>query len=104
MFRFGVFELDAQAGELRKHGLRLKLQDQPLNVLIMLLEHSGEPVTREQLQKALWPDGTHVDFENAINGAVRKLRDALRVRGVTLRNPMTAVVVPERSNLSCWVL
>ncbi|SPF38274.1 putative Transcriptional regulatory protein-like protein [Candidatus Sulfopaludibacter sp. SbA4] len=76
-YRFGVFELDARGGELRKHGIRIKLQDQPRQILMLLLERAGEVVTREEIQKRLWPDNTFVDFDNAINSAVRKLRDAL---------------------------
>jgi DNA-binding winged helix-turn-helix (wHTH) protein len=77
IYRFGVFELFSATGELRKHGLRLKLQDQPVRILILLLEHAGEIVTREQIQKRLWADDVHVDYENAINSAVRKIREAL---------------------------
>lgn len=76
-FQFGVFELIPQTRELRKHGVKLKLQDQPLHILILLLEHPGEIITREEIQKRLWPENTYVDFDNAINSAVRKLRDAL---------------------------
>jgi DNA-binding winged helix-turn-helix (wHTH) protein len=76
-YRFGTFELDPRAGELRKHGVRIKLQDQPLQVLLLLLEHPGDAVTREEIQNRLWPPGTHVDYDNAINSAMRKLRDAL---------------------------
>jgi Tol biopolymer transport system component/DNA-binding winged helix-turn-helix (wHTH) protein len=76
-FQFGVFEINPQTRELRKHGVRLKLQDQPLEVLLLLLEHPGEIVTREEIQKRLWPENTYVDFDNAINSAIRKLRDAL---------------------------
>jgi Tol biopolymer transport system component/DNA-binding winged helix-turn-helix (wHTH) protein len=76
-FQFGVFEINRHTRELRKHGLKLKLQDQPIEVLLLLLEHSGEIVTREEIQKRLWPENTHVDFDNAINSSVRKLRDAL---------------------------
>ena len=84
VYRFGVFELDARTLELRKHGLRIKLQEQPTQVLSLLLEHTGEVVTREQIQKHLWPDTTFVDFDNAINSAVRKLREAL---GDVAENP-----------------
>lgn len=83
-YRFGAFELDARGGELRKHGIKIKLQDQPQQILLLLLEHAGEVVTREQIQKQLWSDDTFVDFDNAINSAVRKLRDAL---GDTAENP-----------------
>jgi len=76
-FRFGAFELDLRTGELRKDGLRIRLQEQPFQVLGMLLEHPGEVVTREELQKKLWPAGTFVDFEHGLNKAINKIRDAL---------------------------
>ena len=75
--RFGVFEVDLRAGELHKHGLRVRLQDQPFQVLAMLLEHPGAVVTREELQKRLWPADTFVDFDHGLNKAVNKIRDAL---------------------------
>lgn len=75
--RFGVYELDLRAGELRKSGLKIKLQDQPLQILAMLLERPGEIVTREELQKRLWPQDTFVDFDLSLNSAVKKLRQAL---------------------------
>ena len=75
--RFGVFEVDVRAGELRKHGLRVRLQEQPFQVLAMLLEHPGEVVTREELQKKLWPADTFVDFDHGLNKAINKIRDAL---------------------------
>jgi TolB-like protein/DNA-binding winged helix-turn-helix (wHTH) protein/Tfp pilus assembly protein PilF len=75
--RFGVFEFDHRTGELRKHGLRIKLQGQPIHVLSMLLEHPGEVVTREELQKRLWPADTFVDFEHSVNAAIKRLRAAL---------------------------
>jgi TolB-like protein/DNA-binding winged helix-turn-helix (wHTH) protein/Tfp pilus assembly protein PilF len=75
--RFGVFELDIRAGELRKHGLRVRLQEQPFQILAMLLEHPGEVVTREELQKKLWPADTFVDFDHGLNKAVSKIREAL---------------------------
>jgi eukaryotic-like serine/threonine-protein kinase len=74
---FGVFELDVGTGELRKAGLKIKLQEQPFRVLTMLLEHSGELVTREELLSRLWPSGTFVDFDHGLNVAVKKLRRAL---------------------------
>jgi DNA-binding winged helix-turn-helix (wHTH) protein len=77
IYRFGAFELASGPGELRKHGTRLKLQDQPVRLLILLLENAGEIVTREQIQKRLWADDVHVDYENAINSSMRKLRDVL---------------------------
>jgi TolB-like protein/DNA-binding winged helix-turn-helix (wHTH) protein/Flp pilus assembly protein TadD len=75
--RFGVFELDLRAGELRKHGLRVRLQEQPMQLLAMLLEHPGEVVTREELQKKLWPADTFVDFDHGLNKAISKIREAL---------------------------
>lgn len=77
VYRFGSFELLTGPGELRKHGTRIKLQDQPLQILVLLLEHAGGLVTRERIQNKLWPPGTYVDYDNAINSAVRKLREAL---------------------------
>jgi len=74
---FGVFELDLRAGELRKHGLRVRLQEQPFQVLAMLLEHPGEVVTREELQRRLWPADTFVDFDHGLNKAISKIREAL---------------------------
>jgi TolB-like protein/DNA-binding winged helix-turn-helix (wHTH) protein/Tfp pilus assembly protein PilF len=75
--RFGVFELDLRSGELRKHGLRVRLQEQPLRLLEMLLERPGEVVTREELQKRLWPADTFVDFDHGLNKAINKIREAL---------------------------
>jgi Tol biopolymer transport system component/DNA-binding winged helix-turn-helix (wHTH) protein len=77
LLRFGVFELDLRAGELRKAGLRVKLQGQPFQVLAMLLESPGKVVTREELQQQLWQSDTFVDFEHGLNTAVKKLRQAL---------------------------
>ena len=75
--RFGLFELDLRTGELRKSGIRIKLQEQPFQILAMLLEHPSEIVTREDLQKRLWPQDTFVDFDLSLNSAVKKLRLAL---------------------------
>jgi Tol biopolymer transport system component/DNA-binding winged helix-turn-helix (wHTH) protein len=75
--RFGAFELDVRAGELRKHGIRVKLQDQPFQILVMLLEQPGQVVTREQLHQKLWAEGTFVDFEHGLNAAIQRLRQAL---------------------------
>jgi cholera toxin transcriptional activator len=76
-FRFGVFEADEEAGELRKQGRRLSLQGQPFQVLVMLLVRPGELVSRAEIQKRLWPDGTFVDFDHGLNTAINKIRDAL---------------------------
>ena len=75
--RFGVFEVDLRAGELRKHGVRLRLQEQPFQVLAMLLERPGETVTREELRNRLWTAETFVDFDHGVNKAVNRIRDAL---------------------------
>jgi TolB-like protein/DNA-binding winged helix-turn-helix (wHTH) protein/Tfp pilus assembly protein PilF len=75
--RFGVFEVDLRAGELHKHGLRIQLQEQPFQVLAMLLGRAGHVVSREELQKKLWPADTFVDFDHGLNKAVNKIRDAL---------------------------
>ena len=77
MVRFGPFEADFRAGELRKHGVKLKLVGQPFEVLAMLLECPGQLVTREELRARLWPTDTFVDFDHGLNAAVNKLRDAL---------------------------
>jgi TolB-like protein/DNA-binding winged helix-turn-helix (wHTH) protein/tetratricopeptide (TPR) repeat protein len=74
---FSDFEVDLRSGELRKHGIRIKLQIQPFHVLQILLEHPGEVVTREELQKRIWPADTFVDFDQGLNNAVKKLREAL---------------------------
>jgi cholera toxin transcriptional activator len=83
-FRFGVFEADAATGELRKQGIRIKLNVQPFQILILLLERPNEILTREQIARELWPEGTFVDFEHGVNSAVNRIRDAL---GDTARNP-----------------
>src|SRR6202030_4381371 len=75
--RFGTFELDLQTGELRHAGQRVKLQEQPFQVLAALLEYPGKIVTREELRSKLWPEDTFVDFDHSLNAAVKRLRDAL---------------------------
>lgn len=75
--RFGVFELDLTAGELRKNGVKLRLQGQPFQVLALLLERSGEVVSREELQQKLWPADTFVDFDHSLNTAINKVREVL---------------------------
>ena len=83
-YRFGVFEADASTGELRKQGLRVKVNVQPFQVLLILLARPGELVTREEISKQLWPDGTFVDYEHGVNSAVNRIREAL---GDQARNP-----------------
>src|SRR6266704_4267357 len=75
--RFGIFELDADAGELRKQGTRMKLQEQPLQMLQVLLQRPGEIVTREELQQKIWPSDTFVDFDHGLYNAIKRLREAL---------------------------
>src|SRR5215467_9205642 len=75
--RFGVFELNPAAGELRKHGVRVRLQDQPLKLLLCLIESPGEICTREDLIRSIWPEGTFVDYERGLNVAITRLRQVL---------------------------
>src|SRR5579875_1627919 len=79
-YRFGAFEADAATGELRRQGLRVRLHAQPFQVLLLLLDRPGEVVTREEISRELWPDGTFVDYEHGVNAAVNRLREALRDR------------------------
>ncbi len=111
--RFGVFEADLKTGELRKHGLKIKLQQQPFQILVTLLERPGEVVTRQDLRLKLWPVDTHVDFYSSLKTAINKVREAL---GDSAENPrfietlnrrgyrfiapvsgMTPAIPPERS-------
>jgi len=91
--RFGVYEVDLQTGELRKRGLRLRLQEKPFQILARLLEHPGEMVTREELRQALWPADTFVDFDNSLNAAINKLREAL---GDSADHPRYVETLPRR--------
>src|SRR5437660_3826388 len=75
--RFGVFEVDLRVGELRKRGVKIKLQDQPFQILQILLERSGEVVTREELRGRIWPADTFVDFDQGLNNAIKRLRESL---------------------------
>jgi cholera toxin transcriptional activator len=77
VFCFGVFEADESKGELRKHGVRIKLHSQPFQVLLMLLERPAEVVAREEMRQRLWGEDTYVDFDHGLNSAVNKIRDAL---------------------------
>ncbi len=91
--RFGVFELDTRSSELRRNGMRVRLADQPIQILQLLLEHPGHLVTREQLRERLWSSGTYVDFDLGLNSAVRKLREAL---GDSAENPRFIETLPRR--------
>src|SRR6202048_861695 len=75
--RFGIFEANLETGELRRNGAKVKLQDQPFQLLALLLARPGEIVTREELRSQLWSDDTFVDFDHGLNAAIRRLRDAL---------------------------
>ena len=91
--RFGTFDVDLRAGELRKQGKRTKLQEQPFRVLTVVLQRPGEVVTREELRNENWPPDTFVDFDNSLNTAVNKLREAL---GDSADNPRFIETLPRR--------
>jgi TolB-like protein len=91
--RFGTFELDLHSRELRDGSTTVRLQRQPFEILCLMLEHRGTVVTREQLQRRLWPDGTFVDFEHSLNAAIRRLRTAL---GDDADQPKFVETVPRR--------
>lgn len=91
--RFGAFELDQEAGELRREGSKIRLQEQPLQILQILLEQSGKVVSREELQKRIWPSDTFVDFDHGINNAIKRLREAL---GDTADTPLYIETLPRR--------
>jgi len=93
ILRFGVFEVDVRAGELRKQGVRIKLQEQPFHVLTVLLQRPDEVVTREELRSENWPADTFVDFDNSLNTAINKLREAL---GDSADNPRFIETLPRR--------
>jgi DNA-binding winged helix-turn-helix (wHTH) protein len=93
LVRFGVFEADLRTGELRRSGAKVKLQEQPFQVLAALLERPGTVVTREELRTHLWQADTFVDFDHSLNAAVRRLRDAL---GDTAQNPRFVETVSRR--------
>ncbi len=91
--RFGVFEVDVRAGELRKQGVRIKLHEKPFQVLLALLEHPGEVITRKELQERLWPEDTFVEFENGLNNAISRLRETL---GDSADSPRFIETLPRR--------
>jgi len=90
---FGAFELDLRAGELRKQGVKIKLQEQPFQILAMLLANPGQVVTREELRNRLWPSDTFVDFDHSLNKAINKLRESL---GDSAENPRFVETLPRR--------
>src|SRR6201981_3761819 len=93
ILRFGTFEVDVRAGELRKQGKRIKLQDQPFQVLSALLQRPGDMVSRQELRSQIWPQNTFVDFDNSLNTAINKLREAL---GDSADNPRFIETLPRR--------
>lgn len=93
LLRFGAFEADLQARELRKQGMLVKLQDQPFQVLVVLLENAGDVVTREHLRQRLWPSDTFVDVDNSVNAAINRLREAL---GDSAESPRYVETLPRR--------
>jgi len=92
-YRFGVFEANAATGELRRQGIRVKLNAQPFQMLMLLLARPGELVTREDITRELWPEGTFVDFEHGVNSAVNRIREAL---GDKANNPRFVETVARR--------
>jgi len=92
-YRFGVFEANAATGELRRQGIRVKLNTQPFQMLMLLLARPGELLTREDITRELWPEGTFVDFEHGVNSAVNRIREAL---GDKANNPRFVETVARR--------
>src|SRR5271154_4459702 len=91
--RFGLFEVDLGRGTLTRQGVRLRIQEQPFRILELLLQQNGEIVTRETLRHALWPEGTHVNFDGSLNAALKKLRAALQDDA---ENPRFVETVPRQ--------
>lgn len=91
--RFGQFELDVHSAELRRNGRRVKVQPQPLKLLVLLARRSGALVTRDEIRTELWPSGTYVDFDQAVNFAVKQIREAL---GDSADRPLYLETVPRR--------
>src|SRR2546427_10280949 len=91
--RFGPCEVDSRVGELVKQARRIRLQDQPLHILAMLLEHPGEMVTRDELRQRLWSGDPFVDFDHALNNAINRLREA---RGDSAENSRYLETIPRR--------
>jgi DNA-binding winged helix-turn-helix (wHTH) protein len=94
-FRFGEFELNVDAGELRRNNRRLKLQPQPFKLLVLLVRRAGNLVSREDIRRELWPDGTFVDFDQSVNFSIKQIRDAL---GDSADRPLYLETVPRRGH------
>src|ERR1700720_677157 len=93
LVRFGLFEADLRAGELRRNGVKVRLQDLPFRALTLLLTRPGEVITREEFRQSLWPSDVFVDFEQGISSAVMRLRDAL---GDSADNPIFIATIERR--------
>src|SRR5713226_3307288 len=93
ILRFGIYEVNVRAGEVRKQGVRIKLQEQPFHVLTLLLQRAGDVVTREELRSQIWQSDTFVDFDNGLNTSINKLREAL---GDSADNPRFIETLPRR--------
>jgi DNA-binding winged helix-turn-helix (wHTH) protein len=94
-FRFGEFELDVDAGELRRDDRRLKLQPQPFKLLVLLVRRAGRLVTRDEIRGELWADGTYVDFDQAVNFSIKQIRDVLKDEA---ERPLYIETVPRRGH------
>src|SRR5579864_3509677 len=93
VLRFDIFQLDLRASELRKHGVKLRLQGQPLQVLATLLKRAGDLVTREELRAEIWPADTFVDFDHSLHNAIARIREAL---GDSADSPRFIETLPRR--------
>lgn len=93
VFRFGAFDVDIRTKELRKQGVRVKIQEQPFQVLVLLLQRPGDVVTREELRSQIWRSDTFVDFDNGLNTSINRLREAL---GDSAGNPLFVETIPRR--------
>jgi len=94
-FRFGEFDLDVDAGELRRNSRRLKLQPQPFKLLLLLVRRAGSLVSREEIRAELWPEGTFVDFDQSVNFSIKQIRDVL---GDSAERPLYIETVPKRGH------
>jgi DNA-binding winged helix-turn-helix (wHTH) protein len=94
-FRFGEFDLDVDAGELRQNNRRLKLQPQPFKLLLLLVRRAGSLVSREEIRAELWPEGTFVDFDQSVNFSIKQIRDVL---GDSAERPLYIETVPKRGH------
>ena len=94
-FRFGEFELNVDSGELRRNNQRLKLQPQPFKLLVLLVRRAGNLVSREDIKRELWPDGTFVDFDQSVNFSIKQIRDVL---GDSAERPLYLETVPKRGH------